>query len=382
MASVNNDPEQLQALTQYIASIDWAAEKDHFDTCAYIGDALKALVAGMPVAGEQALLAELLARTYHQSHVTPVLLKLIYPLLVLCKTGKLHYRAEVMELMIDIAEKHLYLRYHLLGLKPVKLDFIGDVYTTPAQTAAGINKRKAYYDEIRKHAELIQDIIIDKEPTVSALAVKLYLLTLYVDVPEEAVEKMVAVRELIAPMSEAAQENLLIGAAIVLQQRVEQLPESLIAGVTPGPYLSIARLFNMPATEDVEEGEILLQSQEQSYKMHPWADGYLAAMACAGVLSHSRETKAGIDVVLEAIRFQRNHSKKYPAEGPHWQPYQIMAEYLIARFFPDHWASPTKLSWDSLHDTQQYILNILSREMGIFTYLQSYMGLPAEKAEL
>ncbi|WP_343745618.1 hypothetical protein [Chitinophaga sp.] len=379
MANVNNDTALLQSLKDYVASVDWAAEEDHFDTCEYIGEAFEALAAGVPEEEEQQLLGEILAKTYHQFHALPVILKLVYPLLVLTKTRKLHYRAEVLEFFTDIAEKHLYLRYRLLGLKPIKLDFIGDVYTTKEQTDASINKRLEYYDEIRKHADLIRDIITDENPAVSALAVKLYLLALYVETPEAALEKIVAIRELIAARGDAALENLLIGSAIVLQQRVAQLPESL---VIPGHYLNIARLFVTPTTEDVVEGELLLQSQEQQYDSHPWADGYLAAMACAGVLLHERESKEEIDVILQAIKFQRNHSKKYPTDGPRWLPHQIMAEYLVARFFSEHWASLTKVAWDSLSENQQYILRKLSREMGIYTYLQSYMGLPAEKEEM
>lgn len=382
MVNANNDTELLQALKDYTTSVDWAAEEDHFDTCEYVGAAFQALAAGVPEEEERELLGKVLARTCHQSDALPVILKLIYPLLILCKTGKLHYRAEVMEFMIDIAERHLYLRYRLLGLKPIKLDFIGDVYTTAAETEASINKREVYYNEIRKHTDLILGIIKDKNPAVSALAVKLYLLTLYVETAETAVEKIVAVRELMASMREAAMENLLIGAAVILQQRVAQLPESLIASVTPGHYLSIARLFNTPTTEDVAEGHILLQSQEHHYNMHPWADGYMATIACAGVLSHGQGRKEEIDAVLQAIKFQKNHSKRYPAGGPQWLPHQIMAEYLMVRFFPEHWASLTKVPRASLNDTQQYILQKLSRETGIFTCLQSYMGLPADEEAL
>lgn len=382
MANADNNTALLQALKDYTASVDWAAEEDHFGTCEYIGDAFQALAAGASKDEERKLLGELLSRTYHQGDVLPVMVKLIYPLLVLCKTGKLYDRAAVMAFMTDIAEKHLYLRYRLLGLKPMRLAFTGDVYTTTVAADAGINKRKAYYDETRRHTSLIQEVIADEDPVVSTLAVKLYLLTLYVESPGTAVEKMTAIRELIAARNEAAQENLLIGAAIVLQQRVEQLPESLIASVTPGPYLSVARLFNTPTTEDVAEGHILLQSHEWKYDMHPWADGYIAAIACAGILSHTKGGKEEIDAVLQAVRFQRNHSKKHPAEGAQWLPHEIMAEYLMVRFFAEHWASPVKVPWASLNDTQQYIFRELSCETGIFTYLHSYMGLPAAKEAL
>ncbi|MBC9934468.1 hypothetical protein [Chitinophaga qingshengii] len=375
----NNEEESLQALTAYLASVDWSAEEDHFDSGEYIGVTLSALATGVSREEEKSLLGELLARTYHQSHAIPVILKLVYPLLLLCKTGKLQFRAEVLEFLTDIAEKHLYLRYRLLGLKPVKVDFIGDVYTTTEQAEASINKRRIYYEEICRHTTLIQDIITDKMPAVSTLAVKLYLLCLYENTPEDILQKIITVRELIAAKGEAAEENLLTGSAIILQQSAAQLPESLVASVTPGHYLSIARVFNAATTEDVVDAEILLQSSVQEYTTHPWADGYLAVLACAALLKHNREQRDGIDAILRAIRFQRNHAKKYTAGGPHWLPHQLMAEYLVARFFGDYWASLTKVPWEALSSLQQYILQKLSGEMGIYTYLQSYLGLPAEK---
>lgn len=372
MAVANNDFEA--AFQEHLVSTEWVAYEDPFDTAEYIPEMLLELHSGVEAEGEEEILGELFSRIYYQERLTTAIQVTIRPLLLLCILDKIQSKDLVLELLLDIEQRYLYLK-GVIGVMPAKYAYLGDVYDSEQEAATSIEiGEKPYYELIQQQRDLLVALFINQPPLIRNLAIKAYGLSalptdaagtaLDVSLLQQQINDDITAGNTLVALGMAARlsgQPLLIPAALPADHQYQQhiaVAEGL-AGVT-GPE-TIALLKQ-------------IEADPADYNLLPWYRGDLQLLALAGLANSIKQDASITDYLFDVIR----QLKKKPVSIPptELKTYQVAAEFLAASYFSSLVPAAHKRGNEELTPEQLMVVKKLSGELKIITNIQVVAGLP------
>ena len=372
MAVANNNFEA--AFQEYLASTEWAAYEDPFDTAEYIPEMLLELHGGVDTEREGEILGELFSRIYYQERLTTAIQVTIRPLLMLCILDKIQAKDVVLELLLDIEQRYLYLK-GVIGVMPAKYAYLGDVYDSEQEAAASIEiGEKPYYELIQQQRDLLVALFNNQPPLIRNLAIKAYGLSalptyaagpaLDISLLQQQVSDDITAGNTLVALGMAARLNslqLLIPVALPAEHQYQQhiaVAEGLAGVAGPATIALLKQIEVDPA----------------DYNLLPWYRGDLQLLALAGLANSIKQDATITDYLFDVIR----QLKKKPVSIPptELKTYQVAAEFLAAAHFSSLVPAAHKRGNDELSPEQLTVVRKLSGELKIITNIQVVAGLP------
>lgn len=372
MAVANNDFEA--AFQEYLASTEWASYEDPFDTAEYIPEMLLELHGGADMEKEEEILGELFSRIYYQERLTTAIQVTIRPLLLLCILDKIRAKEVVLELMLDIEQRYLYLK-GVIGVMPAKYAYLGDVYDSEQEAATSIEiGEKPYYELIQQQRDLLVVLFNNQPLLVRNLAIKAYglsALPAYAEVP--ALDTGLLLQQLKDDHT-AGNALVALGMAARLSGQRLLIPASLSANHQYQQHIAVAEGLAGAANPATIALLKQIKADSADYNLLPWYRGDLQLLALAALANSIPHDPSITEYLLEVIR----QLKKQPVSIPpgELKTYQVVAEFLAAAYFSSLVPAAHKRGNDELTPEQLAVVKKLSGELKIITSIQVVAGLP------
>jgi hypothetical protein len=334
------------AFHRYLTSTKWQAYEDAFDTAEYIPGMLLELHGGTGV--EEETLGELFSRIYYQERLTTAIQVTIRPLLMLCILNKIHSKDAVLELLLDIEQRYLYLK-GVIGVMPSTYAYFGEVHNDEQAAAASIEiGERPYYELIQQQRDLLIILFNDQPTLIRNLAIKAYGLTAFHD---EALDLSPLLQQL-NDDDTAVNTLVVLGMVAQLSKQPLQIPAL--------PYReAMAVAEGLAGVVQADTIGLLKQISAD--------DGDLQLMAIAALAVNCTKDPDITEYLFDEIR----RLKKQPVKT-----YEVAASFLASAWFSSLVPAAHKRSPDELTPEQLAVVKKLSGELKIITNFQVIAGLP------
>jgi hypothetical protein len=378
MDLANNHLES--AFHQYLETTEWAAYEDHYDTAEYIPAMLLELYGGVDPGEEDEILGELFSRIYHQEGLSTAIQVTIHPLLLLCALHKIQAKELVLEFILEIEQRYLYLK-GVIGVTPSKYAYLGEVYDSDEAAAKAIEKgEKPYYELIQQQRELLALLFKNQDPLVQNLAIKAYGLTALPTKAEAPALHLDPLLQQLDDENTVGNTLVVLGMVAQLSKQEPLIPETLQARDKYQQHIAVGE--GLAGTAGPGTLGILkkIDTGIPNYNLLPWYRGDLQLLALAALANSSKNDQAVTDYLVDQIR----KLKKQPVSIPptEWKTYQVAAEFLAAAYFSSLVPAGHKRGNDELSPQQLAIVRKLSAELKIITHVQALAGLPGSINEV
>lgn len=373
MAVANNDFEA--AFQECLASTEWASYEDPFDTAEYIPEMLLELHSGVAVEREEEILGELFSRIYYQERLTTAIQVTIRPLLLLCILDKIQSRDLVLELLLDIEQRYLYLK-GVIGVMPAKFAYLGDVYDSEQEAATSIEiGEKPYYELIQQQRDLLVALFSNQLPLIRNLAIKAYGLSA---LPANGEAPPLDTHLLLQQVSDditAGNTLVALGMVSRLSGQPLMIPETLPAGHPYQQHITVAEGLAGTASPETIVTLKQIKTDSADYNLLPWYRGDLQLLALAALANSINSDPSITGYLFDVIR----QLKKQPVSIPptELKTYEVVAEFLAAAYFSSLVPAAHKRGNEELTPEQLAVVKKLSGELKIITNIQVVAGLPA-----
>lgn len=372
MAVANNDLEA--AFQEYLASTEWASYEDPFDTAEYIPEMLLELQGGVEAEREEEILGELFSRIYYQERLTTAIQVTIRPLLLLCILDKIHSKDLVLELLLDIEQRYLYLK-GVIGVMPAKYAYLGEVYDSEQEAATSIEiGEKPYYELIQQQRDLLVALFSNQPPLIRNLAIKAYgLSALPTNTEAPALDTHLLLQQ-VGDDTTAGNTLVALGMVARLSGQPLLIPETLAAGHQYQQHITVAEGLAGAASPETIALLKQIKADNADYNLLPWYRGDLQLLALAALANSINNDPSITGYLFEVIR----QLKKQPVSIPPTElmTYEVAAEFLAAAYFSSLVPAAHKRGNDELTPEQLAVVKKLSGELKIITNIQVVAGLP------
>ncbi|NII28431.1 hypothetical protein HB364_25335 [Pseudoflavitalea sp. X16] len=372
MAVANNDFEA--AFQEYLASTEWASYEDPFDTAEYIPEMLLELHGGVEAEREEEILGELFSRIYYQERLTTAIQVTIRPLLLLCILDKIQSKDLVLELLLDIEQRYLYLK-GVIGVMPAKYAYLGEVYDSEQEAATSIEiGEKPYYELIQQQRDLLVVLFSNQSPLIRNLAIKAYGLSALTANREAPALDTHLLLQQVSNDTTAGNTLVALGMVARLSGQPLLIPAALPAGRQYQQHIAVAE--GLAGTASPETIALLkqIEADPADYNLLPWYRGDLQLLALAGLANSIKNDPSITGYLFEVIR----QLKKQPVSIPptELKTYEVAAEFLASAYFSSLVPAAHKRGNEELTPEQLAVVKKLSGELKIITNIQVVAGLP------
>jgi hypothetical protein len=372
MAVANNDLEA--AFQEYLASTEWASYEDPFDTAEYIPEMLLELQGGVEAEREEEILGELFSRIYYQERLTTAIQVTLRPLLLLCILDKIQSKDLVLELLLDIEQRYLYLK-GVIGVMPAKYAYLGEVYDSEQEAATSIEiGEKPYYELIQQQRDLLVALFSNQSPLIRNLAIKAYgLSALPTNTEAPALDTHLLLQQ-VGDDTTAGNTLVALGMVARLSGQPLLIPETLAAGHQYQQHITVAEGLAGAASPETIALLKQIKADNADYNLLPWYRGDLQLLALAALANSINNDPSITGYLFEVIR----QLKKQPVSIPPTElmTYEVAAEFLAAAYFSSLVPAAHKRGNDELTPEQLAVVKKLSGELKIITNIQVVAGLP------
>lgn len=372
MAVANNDFEA--AFQEYLVSTEWVSYEDPFDTAEYIPEMLLELQGGVEAEREEEILGELFSRIYYQERLTTAIQVTIRPLLLLCVLDKIQSKDLVLELLLDIEQRYLYLK-GVIGVMPAKYAYLGEVYDSEQEAATSIEiGEKPYYELIQQQRDLLVALFSNQPPLIRNLAIKAYgLSALPANGEAPALDTNLLLRQ-VSDDTTAGNTLVALGMVARLSGQPLLIPEALPAGHQYQQHITVAEGLAGAASPETIALLKQIKADSADYNLLPWYRGDLQLLALAALANSINNDPSITGYLFEVIR----QLKKQPVSIPPTElmTYEVAAEFLAAAYFSSLVPAAHKRGNDELTPEQLAVVKKLSGELKIITNIQVVAGLP------
>lgn len=372
MAVANNDFEA--AFQEHLVSTEWVAYEDPFDTAEFIPEMLLELHSGVEAEGEEEILGELFSRIYYQERLTTAIQVTIRPLLLLCILDKIQSKDLVLELLLDIEQRYLYLK-GVIGVMPAKYAYLGDVYDSEQEAATSIEiGEKPYYELIQQQRDLLVALFSNQPPLIRNLAIKAYGLSALPTNAEMPALDISLLQQQVNDDITAGNALVALGMAARLSGQQLLIPAALPAGHRYQQHIAVAEGLASVAGPETIALLKQIEADPADYNLLPWYRGDLQLLALAGLANSIKRDASITDYLFDVIR----QLKKKPVSIPptELKTYQVVAEFLAASYFSSLVPAAHKRGNEELTPEQLMVVKKLSGELKIITNIQVVAGLP------
>lgn len=376
MAPVSNNYEH--AFQQYLDTTPWDQYEDHYDTAEYVPELLEQLNSGqLGDDEEKQLLGELLARMYQQESLSNAIQVVIYPLLLLCIMDKIRAKAFVLEFILEIEQRYLYLK-GVIGVLPYRYAYVGEVFVGDEVAARAVEEgEKPYYEAVVALREWITALFSDKDTLVQNLAIKIYGLTAF-PTGDSSWEAGPLLPQLNKEHT-VANTIIVLGLVARLSGAPLRMPDDIAGVASYQPYIAVSKGL----AGEADDVSLLMQEgggASPDYTVLPWFNGDLSLLSLAALANNTSASSGVVDYYMEQLRALKTQPQTI--YGFEWKTYEVAAEFIAAAYFVALVPAGHKRTVSELSETQISLLKKLSAELKIITSMQTVAGLPESIKEV